>query len=450
MNSFCITVNIEITPGKGEDAHLFKPDYSDVTVIGVFDGLGGRLAGYDGQTGGKIASQKASETIGDFLRQWDGKLNAQIVSEIQDNVYNTLKEAADTHIKPSRLGGSLAGQRLCTTMALASIPKPTEESKKHQVSLAWIGDSRLYFLSPEFGLQQLTNDDLGVKKDAFEMIREDPPMSQYLSADMKEDWQIHYKLQELDQPGCILACTDGCFQYLPAPWEFEKLLLNTLNQSEDVKQWEDLLNQQYQDIKQDDVSLLLYSIGYEDFDNLKQSYEDRLAYLQDNFDLQNTNIEELNPLWEKYRETYEQYLDSGEKQELAQSTVEINRDSVPSQDIISVLSKNNESTLDQVIQEISKNDEEKKVPNYLELATINLGNNDIKDAIKDLETVFIDKNIDSLNQEDYRYFQSLEKLLEERLNNIVDRDIIANFHYFMGWINYLSHNLEKAKDYCNK
>ncbi|MBD2481054.1 PP2C family serine/threonine-protein phosphatase [Planktothrix sp. FACHB-1365] len=228
MNSFYITVNIEIAPGKGEDAHLFKPDYPDVIVIGVFDGLGGRSAGYDEQTGGKIASQKASETVGSFLDQWNGQLNDEIVKALKEKVYQTLKEAA-TNIKPSRLRGSLAGQRLCTTMALASIPKSSECSTTYQVSLAWIGDSRLYFLSPEAGLQQLTHDDLEVKKDAFEMIREDPPMSQYLSADMKEDWEIHFKLQELDKPGCILACTDGCFQYVPAPWDFEKLLLNTLN-----------------------------------------------------------------------------------------------------------------------------------------------------------------------------------------------------------------------------
>ena len=163
MKSFSVTVNIESVLGKGEDAHLFNADnYSDVIVIGVFDGLGGRSAGYDEQTGGKIASQKTSETVQEFLLQWWGKLNPEIVREMQDKVYTTLKEAADKNIRPSRLGGSLAGQRLCTTMALASIPKLGELPTKYEVSLAWIGDSRLYFLSPEKGLQQLTQDDLEV------------------------------------------------------------------------------------------------------------------------------------------------------------------------------------------------------------------------------------------------------------------------------------------------
>ncbi|MCB8778963.1 protein phosphatase 2C domain-containing protein [Planktothrix agardhii 1032] len=451
MKSFSVTVNIESVLGKGEDAHLFNADnYSDVIVIGVFDGLGGRSAGYDEQTGGKIASQKTSETVQEFLLQWWGKLNPEIVREMQDKVYTTLKEAADKNIRPSRLGGSLAGQRLCTTMALASIPKLGELPTKYEVSLAWIGDSRLYFLSPEKGLQQLTQDDLEVKKDAFEMIREDPPMSQYLSADMKKNWQIHFKLQELDQPGCILACTDGCFQYLPAPWEFEKLLLNTLSQSEDEKQWKDLLFQRYQDIKQDDVSLILCPMGYNSFDDLKHSYEERRGYLTGKFDFKNKNLEELKTLWQEYRENYEFYLEQEEKQEIDQTIVEINRDSVPSPEIISVSSENNEPTVDPVVEIIPHSDEENKIPNNLELAKLNLKNNNIKDAIQDLETAFADENIDSQVKEDSGFIQDLEQLLEEGLQNTSNRDLIANLHYFIGWINYLSNNLVKARDYCNK
>jgi serine/threonine protein phosphatase PrpC len=449
MKSSKITVNIESVHNKGEDAHLFNDDdYSDVIVIGVFDGLGGRSAGYDEQTGGKIASQKTSETVQEFLPQWYGKLNHEMVREMRDKVYTTLKQAADKNIRPSRLGGSLAGQRLCTTMALASIPKLGELPTKYEVSLAWIGDSRLYFLSPEKGLQQLTQDDLEVKKDAFEMIREDPPMSQYLSADMKKNWQIHFKLQELDQPGCILACTDGCFQYLPAPWEFEKLLLNTLSQSEDIKRWEDSLNQRYQDIKQDDVSLILCSMGYNSFADLKQSYEERLGYLTEKFDFKNKNLGELQTLWQEYRENYEFYLKQEEKQEIDQTIGEINRDSVPSPEIISVSSENNEPTVDPVVEIIPHSDEENKIPNNLELAKVNLKNNNIKDAIHDLETVFADENIDSQVKEDSR-FEDLGQLLEEHLN-ISDRDLIANLHYFIGWINYLSNNLVKARYYCNE
>ncbi len=452
MKSSLLTVNIESVLGKGEDAHLFNADdYSDVIVIGVFDGLGGRSAGYDEQTGGKIASQKVSETVQKFLLQRYGKLNREIVREIQDEVYTTLKQAADKNIRPSRLGGSLAGQRLCTTMALASIPKSGEFTTKYEVSLAWIGDSRLYFLSPEKGLQQLTQDDLEVKKDAFEMIREDPPMSQYLSADMKKNWQIHFKLQELDQRGCILACTDGCFQYLPAPWEFEKLLLNTLSQSEDMKPWEDSLNKRYQDIKQDDVSLILCSMGYNGFDDLKQSYQERFDYLTEKFDFKNKNFGELQTLWQEYRENYEFYLKQEEKQQIDQTIGEINRDSVPSPEIISVPSENNEPTVDPVVEIIPPHsDEENKIPNNLELAEVNLKNNNIKDAIQDLETAFADENIDSLVKEDSRLIQDLEQLLEECLQNISDPDLRANFHYFIGWINYLSNNFEKARDYCNQ
>lgn len=108
--------------------------------------------------------------------------------------------------------------------------KLTDE-QKYLVQIAWMGDSRIYYLHHHRGLQQLTKDDFKESKDALEVIYQDPPMSQFLTADPEADWKINYNKFEFSEEGFVLACTDGCFQYLLAPWEFEKLLLETLIKS---------------------------------------------------------------------------------------------------------------------------------------------------------------------------------------------------------------------------
>ncbi|WP_293296927.1 MULTISPECIES: protein phosphatase 2C domain-containing protein [unclassified Microcoleus] len=318
MTKFNLVVNIEVIEDKGEDANLFDADFRENLLIGVFDGLGGRSAGYDRKTGGRIASEVASQISKKFFKQWNGKITPENVILLQQEICSSLKILADTNMPKtsSRLKGSLMEHRLCTTIALASIPKQQgqEKIKIFEADLAWMGDSRIYFLSPTKGLQQLTKDDLKSPKDALEMLRQDPPMSQFLTADLNPRWQIHYQRHRIEEPGCFLACTDGCFQYFSAPWEFEKLLLEMLYKSEgdtmEKNTWQQLIKQRYTEIKQDDVSLILYPGGFNGIKHLKSSYQERLQYLQENFmpPTANARYEDVQTLWEKYRIDYEYYF----------------------------------------------------------------------------------------------------------------------------------------------
>ncbi|GJD22729.1 hypothetical protein RIVM261_076850 [Rivularia sp. IAM M-261] len=306
MNSHILCVDIEASSGNGEDSHLVDDNVNaEFVVLGAFDGLGGRSAGFDGKTGGQIASQQATRIARIVLNQWNGKLTKNIATELQDRICQLLKSQADSKMSKSRLSGTLTGKRLCTTIALASIPKKVDpDTKAFEISLAWMGDSRVYFLSPQKGLQQLTVDDLEIEKDAFQMIREDPRMSQYLTADIPSDWQIHFALENINEKGCVLVCTDGCFQYLPTPWDFEKLLLETLIDSGSPEDWKNLLIGQYEKIKQDDVSLILYPIGFYDFNNLQISYQNRLNILTNSYNT-DTSSNNHNDLWNSYRCDYE-------------------------------------------------------------------------------------------------------------------------------------------------
>lgn len=321
MQEFPLVIDLQISD-KGEDAHFYDT-HNDAFVMAIFDGLGGRSAGYSGLKGGKIASQLASKITQNFLKQYklDSLDNA---IKLQKDICRYLKSEADTKITPSKLKGTLANKRLCTTMAIASISTVADQEDYYQVNWGNMGDSRIYFLSPEQGLQQLTQDDIEAQKNALEMIREDPPMSQFLTADIPEHWQINFHTNTFKK-GCFLACSDGCFQYLPTPWHFEKLLLETLARSQSKSEWEKLLIKEYENIKQDDTSLILYPIGFTNikspdeeevkntdksnqFAYVKEAYQERLEYLKTKFFNSEFRIDEMQNLWEIYRHDYEEKL----------------------------------------------------------------------------------------------------------------------------------------------
>ena len=55
MTKFLLNVNLEASSGSGEDGHLIlsgNDNNKETCLIGVFDGLGGSSAGFDGLKGG--------------------------------------------------------------------------------------------------------------------------------------------------------------------------------------------------------------------------------------------------------------------------------------------------------------------------------------------------------------------------------------------------------------
>jgi serine/threonine protein phosphatase PrpC len=332
MSSNILTISLETSIGNGEDSYLTHEDESGSVTIGVFDGLGGRSAGFDGQKGGRIASTFAAQIAESLLKDWKGNLTSANAIQLYNSIKTALKAEADAKMPVSRLKGTLAGKRLCTTVSLANVSKC--EQGKLRVNTAWMGDSRIYFLGENQGLQQLTLDDLEVKKDAFDMIREDPPMSKFISADSNPDWQINYSEIVIDeQRGCFLACTDGCFQYLSTPWDFERLLLETLSISDSLQHWKSLLTEKYQQIKQDDVSLLIYPIGFSDSNDIqevKESYKSRYQTLNSTYSSSTGDFDDLVKLWNSYRNDYEAILSDLIVQHI-QSPSELNQNTGASQ-----------------------------------------------------------------------------------------------------------------------
>ena len=87
----------------------------------------------------------------------------------------------------------------------------------------WAGDSRVYILSPSYGLQLLSLDDA---KDAEDAMKSASEMENCISAG--RSFHLNYALYEMDGPGIVFCCSDGCFDYMQTPLHFEWLLLQTM------------------------------------------------------------------------------------------------------------------------------------------------------------------------------------------------------------------------------
>ncbi|NCO74551.1 MAG: hypothetical protein GW795_06490 [Cyanobacteria bacterium] len=318
-----LIVHLEIADNKGEDTHFFIDQ--EIISLGVLDGLGGKSAGFDGKTGGQIASNLACEIAREKLAELNSELTQEKAIFIQQNICQILEENAREKIK-SRIKGSLS-HKLCTTIAIANFPRTTLNQDIFCINLSWIGDSRIYFLSPNIGLQQLTKDDLTEEQDAFDLIYKDSPMSKYLTANTQPDWTINFKQQTFKEKGMLIICTDGCFQYLNTPWDFEKLILDTLTDCESLQDWETLLTKKYDEQKQDDISLIIYPLGYQwqDFNKIKSEYIHRRDFLIANFYKDNSqNNNELIQFWKEYKKNYEEYLTEKKQEKIFQNIQEVN------------------------------------------------------------------------------------------------------------------------------
>ncbi len=301
--AFNLTVDLEKISGKGEDspATLIQFD-DDSTVIGVADGMGG--AGgtiYEIDDGKHSGAYLASRAVISIAEKYFAALitnGAEISSNTQKEIASELKQHINTGLskileKIEKRGNpklkikSSLIKKLPTTFAIAHL-KSTD--KQVEINNFWAGDSRIYVLDPNEGLQQLTIDDLVDKNDAFENLVSDSPISNCVNAD--RDYKINIASHTVKVPSIIFAATDGAFGYLQTPIHFEYLLLNTLLKASTIEEWKSKLIVQLQRDQSDDISIALSVVGCSSFSDLKHLFRKRSEILA-------VDIEELTDTYRK-------------------------------------------------------------------------------------------------------------------------------------------------------
>jgi Protein phosphatase 2C len=342
-----LVINYEHRPGLGEDAPAlweFEPSVNN-GMIGAFDGLGG--AG--GET---IKLKHGEERTGAWVAS---RLSAAVAQDVYDRLILSARRArserdparygvapALTEIRPpfdltAELRGAIQGElrtwaahrqagggRLKSRM-IKTLPTTLAvcwyDLTEHEYTAIWAGDSRIYYLGPYAGLQQVTTDDLKSKSDALENLTEDSPMSNCVNADT--DFVLHERRLELRPSSMLIAATDGCFGYLPTPLHFEHMLLSTMRQATDWQDWLTSLRAAIIRTTSDDSTLSAVAIGWRDFASCRKQFADRLGWCEQRvkaYDDKHADVKRLErdldrardelsattrDVWAEYRKAYE-------------------------------------------------------------------------------------------------------------------------------------------------
>lgn len=147
------------------------------------------------------------------------------------------------------------------------------------VLAVWAGDSRVYLLTPKKGLQLLSLDDA---KNAENEMNSTSEMTNCISAG--NAFRLNYAFYELNEPGIVFCCSDGCFDYLQSPLHFEWLLLHTIlecmpNSTGDelgVALAESIRDNMYKSIG-DDTTMSGIIIGMNSSRQMKDLYQGRMS-----------------------------------------------------------------------------------------------------------------------------------------------------------------------------
>lgn len=279
--SYSLGINIPKKIGKGEDSDpLLYRSENHFFVVGVFDGMGGSGAteyktDNGSHTGAYIASRRVMMSCLDYLQRLEVK-DIDVTALITSIKVGLDKCVQDYNIKPSGLRSAII-RTLPTTLAITTVNK---DGQHFRVKSYWCGDSRNYILTAK-GLLQVSTDHLTTAQDPLENLRNDESLSNCICHDKS------FTIESRDcgiftEPIIILSATDGCFGYLKSPMHFEYLLLKTMQESTNMDDWKNHIEEWLKPISGDDFSLGLMTIE-SDLTYWKKKTINRLSYIEKTF-----------------------------------------------------------------------------------------------------------------------------------------------------------------------
>lgn len=307
----------EAREGFGEDSlcHSFCRQGG---LLGVFDGCGG-LGGqsrnfYTGHTEAYMASRMVSGAVFDWFTQtfpretWPARV-PELDQEYIRPVITAFQAGQESGL---RMKGSMS-RPLPTTAAAALL---TGEEDSVRIHALWAGDSRVYCLTPNAGLSQLTTDDCS-QPDPMENLYDDGILTNVISAD--GNYTLNGRRVRLHSPCVVLAATDGCFGYVSTPMEFEGMLLGSLDQADSGQAWEEGLRALIASVAGDDYSIAMAVLGFGSFEALREAFRPRYKtiyhrYLEPVSRLDPNDVACRRALWQEYRVNYLRFL-GGDRQQ---------------------------------------------------------------------------------------------------------------------------------------
>lgn len=295
-----VCVHEEMIEDNGEDSYFYSIN-ENVVAGGVFDGCGGSGArkydAYDGHTGAYVGSRILSGVTCDYMNEkaqtvYDTEWTAQLKSAYQDGLL--------LYKQSSGAGKGFKGTMIkdfpSTAAFAASYPGPEGLVTRY----IWAGDSRGYILT-EKGLCQVTEDDLE-GEDALSNLTNDGVLTNVISA--SEDFTLHTKTITYDGPCIIVNATDGCFNYLSSPMEFEYILLDTMMRAHSPNEWQQNFSDYIRKVTGDDYTMTCACFGYGAFQNMQAAYDSRYRSLYEKYVAKWAAYDEQQRLrlWQEYQQ----------------------------------------------------------------------------------------------------------------------------------------------------
>jgi hypothetical protein len=304
---------------RGEDAEpsFVRANVNGRALISVYDGLGGSGSAIarNSKHGPVTQAFDASRISRTVAERWFESLPS--VSPDANSMASSLHDALESALvdRASTLGSSAGGlvgtlkRTLPTT--IAAVVADTDGSNTRLTAL-WAGDSRCFVLTPTRGLQQISRDDTAIH-DALESLLADPPIDNVVCAD--REFIIRQSALMVTEPFLVLVATDGCFGYVPSPPLFELQLLTGLESAASAAEWMLELVKQFDNQAQDDTSLALAAIGFQDFTAIQSAFRSRFeemertvgtSFAECTASQDRTAFEEFrSSSWESYKADYE-------------------------------------------------------------------------------------------------------------------------------------------------
>lgn len=308
----CVHICLAVVPERGEDSFDFHVDNRGGFLC-VADGCGGlgakRYEHAQEHTGAYLAARLATKCV----RDWAKMSAIPETPEEGRNLAGALEKLLAAEMKgfetahASRRGARIVGsmQRALPTTLCAALFERLPQ-KAADVLFLWAGDSRGYLLNAG-GLRQLTADHTTAAADALEGLYRDASLQNMINAD--EPFALSVRRLRAEGPCLVMTATDGAFAYLPTPMEFEWLLLSTLLASETAEKWRNKLAGKLKKLTSDDCTVLIAMVGYEGFDELKESFAERYSELQREYITpvrrRRMNLDYARVKWEAYRKDYD-------------------------------------------------------------------------------------------------------------------------------------------------
>ena len=196
--------------GSGEDAPPIWIHGPDSGLVGALDGLGGaggeliKLPDGTERTGAWVASRRTQEVVRAVYMKMIQERRSQSPADASDEVYDydqmngttpirrpfdftaKVREAIKADLTEFAAQTRAGGSGLLRSKMIKTLPTTLAvawyDLSEHEYTAVWAGDSRVYCLHPELGLQQATTDDLKTNADAMENLIADALMSNCVSA----------------------------------------------------------------------------------------------------------------------------------------------------------------------------------------------------------------------------------------------------------------------------